>query len=576
MVVEESEPPDIPRPLGNTTTTKPPNITQDIEDIHIEESPDINISDYVTGLSKGDKPDDSDNNELLQQIQDYVEDLLLRYKTQISAAMASGGGVGLKDLPRDYSAGGTMTGDLNITGQILSGGTNINTLFGSGSLTKADADTYYVNVSGDTMTGALSTTSLHTTGQILSSGIDIHTLFGTSGGGGTSLTVKDSDGTPSISAVDTIEFDGSTGLAVTSAGPGTAKIALGSHWKDIEVTGQDTLTPTGEESLQIEAGSNIILTTDTGAAPQTLVIATSSNLTKANADTYYVNLSGDTMTGALSTTALSAGSVHTTGQMLSGGVDIQTLFGSDLVISLSGNKVGNDVSTSLLTLSAKDNIGLISNTDTNTITLSGPVNTSQLVNDSGFMTGLVVATEAEIFDPDQWLSINLVPGALALASDSGFFFSRIENTINQHAHQFNAINTTGTDIGIDSRATTKHDTMGVNIIGLGNDYISDKYIFNCTIGDSDVAVDGSIKYDNTKNALYVYKNGAFRQILDSIRINVDERDQLEYLPEGRLNYIDIHTGDSDDVDIVGTRLIQEYHTNIGAYQTKVVISGGTF
>jgi hypothetical protein len=192
------------------------------------------------------------------------------------------------------------------------------------------------------------------------------------------------------------------------------------------------------------------------------------------------------------------------------------------------------------------------------------------------MTGLVVATEAQILDSAQWSSINLVEGALALASDSGFFFSRIGDTINQHAHGFGLINPTATDIGIDSKADTKHSTMDANIIGLGTDYISDKYIFNSTLGDNSNSLPGGIKYDSTTNGIFIYKNGAWRQLLDGIKIKSDERDELEYLPEGKSYYIDVHTGDSDEVDMAGTSIIQEYHTNIGAMQSSVVISGGTF
>ena len=190
------------------------------------------------------------------------------------------------------------------------------------------------------------------------------------------------------------------------------------------------------------------------------------------------------------------------------------------------------------------------------------------------MTGLVQGTEAQILDSTQWTSLNLVPGSLALATDSALFFTRIGNTINQHSHGFNQIDPTGVDIGIDSAAATKHDTMDVNLIGLGEDYISDKSIFNCQLGDNSRTEDGNIKFVNGE--ISIYKNGGYRQILDSIRIRSDERNQLEYLPEGNVSYIDVHTGDSDDTDINNTSLIQEFHTTIGAIHTKVVISGGTF
>ena len=104
----------------------------------------------------------------------------------------------------------------------------------------------------------------------------------TNGGGtlswsqvGSTLTVKEVDGNPSISNVSTIEFDQSTGLTVTDQGSNVARISLGSHWKDLVVSGQTTLSPTGEESLEIVAGSNMTITTDPSSNPQKITFASS-------------------------------------------------------------------------------------------------------------------------------------------------------------------------------------------------------------------------------------------------------------------------------------------------------------
>ena len=87
---------------------------------------------------------------------------------------------------------------------------------------------------------------------------------------GSALTVKEVDGSPSISNVSTIEFDQSTGLTVTDQGSNVARISLGSHWKDLVISGQTTLSPTGEESLEIVAGSNMTITTDPSSNPRKL------------------------------------------------------------------------------------------------------------------------------------------------------------------------------------------------------------------------------------------------------------------------------------------------------------------
>ena len=384
--------------------------------------------------------------------------------------------------------------ELHSTGPILSAGVNIDTLFGSGGggsgdLTKANADTYYVNISGDTMTGQLNVPTV--SAQSLSAD---------------NLTL----------ANESLRFEGGGSIE----GDDNGNILIRNNTLSVSALSAAEFTTTGPI---LSAGVNIDTLFGSGGG--------SGDLTKADADTYYVNISGDTMTGSLSTINLSATEIRTTGQILSAGSDILTLM---------------------------------------------PTSASQLTNDSGFITGLVQATEAQILDSTQHSTIGFNAGQLALATDSSSFFANINSNINQHSHSFIQIDPTAIDIGIDSSADTKHATQDVNLIGLGEDYISDKLIFNCKISDNSLTEDGSIKFDSTENGLFIYKSGGYKQVLDSIRINSDERDQLEYLPDGKLIYIDVHTGDSDEKDINNNSVIQEYQINSGALQNKVVISGGTF
>jgi hypothetical protein len=104
-----------------------------------------------------------------------------------------------------------------------------------------------------------------------------------------SLTVKESDGSPSISSVDTIEFDQDSGFIVTNPSSGTAKIALGSHWKELYVNGQTTLSPSGQESLELIAGSNVTITTNDSSSPQAVTFAstdTNTQLTQEQVEDY--------------------------------------------------------------------------------------------------------------------------------------------------------------------------------------------------------------------------------------------------------------------------------------------------
>jgi hypothetical protein len=86
------------------------------------------------------------------------------------------------------------------------------------------------------------------------------------------LTVKDVSGTNVITDVSEIRFDDGTGFNVTDLTGGAVKVSLGSHWKDLLIAGQTTLSPSGEESLQIVAGNNVVITTDSSTTPKQLII----------------------------------------------------------------------------------------------------------------------------------------------------------------------------------------------------------------------------------------------------------------------------------------------------------------
>ena len=95
-----------------------------------------------------------------------------------------------------------------------------------------------------------------------------HVSITTGGGGGGSLTVRESDGSPSVPNVTVINFDQTSGFVVTDDGGGIVTISIASHWYSIFVTGQTTLTPTGQEDIEFVAGTNVTITTDNTAVPK--------------------------------------------------------------------------------------------------------------------------------------------------------------------------------------------------------------------------------------------------------------------------------------------------------------------
>ena len=85
-----------------------------------------------------------------------------------------------------------------------------------------------------------------------------------------SLHILSSDGEVSVMNAEVLKFDQNTGLQVTDLGNHEVEISIGSHWKQIEVDGESTLTPKGEEPLQLIAGTGLTIKTDSSTAPQSI------------------------------------------------------------------------------------------------------------------------------------------------------------------------------------------------------------------------------------------------------------------------------------------------------------------
>jgi hypothetical protein len=96
-------------------------------------------------------------------------------------------------------------------------------------------------------------------------------------GSGSSLTVREIDGTPSVSNVNTIEFDEDSGFHVTDQGNGVVSIDLGSYFEDIVVSGQDTLVPVGVENIELIAGVGVSITTNKNSTPKSVTFNASTD-----------------------------------------------------------------------------------------------------------------------------------------------------------------------------------------------------------------------------------------------------------------------------------------------------------
>ena len=91
-------------------------------------------------------------------------------------------------------------------------------------------------------------------------------LSGVSGGaGGTSYPLNVSgtsaEGIPYNNTVSKITFDNNTGFQVSQLAPNEVFLSIGSHYKDIVVDGQTTLSATGSDSLELKGLGGVLITT---------------------------------------------------------------------------------------------------------------------------------------------------------------------------------------------------------------------------------------------------------------------------------------------------------------------------
>ena len=152
----------------------------------------------------------------------------------------------------------------------------------------------------------------------------------------------------------------------------------------------------------------------------------------------------------------------------------------------------------------------------------------------------------------------------AIATDTGFFYAS-DGTNWQEVGPVNLKPVTP-DMGF-------YQDSPLN--GYGEDFIDKKDLSNCRILNNAYSTEGGIKTSGGK--LYVYLNSVWNEVVINFRFREDPTGnyEMEHMPNGFTWWYSLASGNSDNLDMGGYPIIQQYSATMGAYREKLIIDGGT-
>lgn len=109
--------------------------------------------------------------------------------------------------------------------------------------------------------------------------------------------------------------------------------------------------------------------------------------------------------------------------------------------------------------------------------------------------------------------------------------------------------------------------------GYTAEYITDKAIYNSRILGNANATEGSVRTGS--GVLQVYLNGTWADVVTGFRFREDSAGyyELEHKPIGFTWWVELSSGNSDDLGLNGLPLAQQYRVSMGAYPVHEQIVG---
>jgi hypothetical protein len=121
-----------------------------------------------------------------------------------------------------------------------------------------------------------------------------------------------------------------------------------------------------------------------------------------------------------------------------------------------------------------------------------------------------------------------------------------------------------------------------NLSGYGSDYITDKRISNCTIGENYDNNEGGarVTYADSlgKTIAQYYLDGGWKTVLTGVNIQTDHTENpidIEFT-DFKPYYLSLINGNSDVKDLNGVPMVQDMKIDMGVHSSPLIIDGGNF
>lgn len=189
-------------------------------------------------------------------------------------------------------------------------------------------------------------------------------------------------------------------------------------------------------------------------------------------------------------------------------------------------------------------------------------------HNAGDMTNLVtVATLATI------LATTPTVTTLAFASDTSEFYLYTGSAWKVAPLELSTRSATP-DMG----AYTQSNGQGISDPqGYYDTAITNKLLHNCAIKYNADTTEGAVRTTPT-GYFQIYLNARWNTVVINFIFREDSSGayELEHQPVGFNYYYEIMSGNSDNLGIDGKPIVQQYSSDMGAYQSDIIIDFGTF